>query len=136
VVVVRHVVGMKRPEPVRPRPVPCLGDESVDAHLLAGDAHAGISVRVVVSKCDVEWQHLTDLLRMVPAPYNELIWQPSYAPSPPPNFNPATIAGQLVLGAQQGVTDAPVDAGVLPHSYYATTYPAISDVAEMTAVAQ
>ncbi|HWS94831.1 MAG TPA: PE-PPE domain-containing protein, partial [Mycobacterium sp.] len=76
-----------------------------------------------------------DLVRMVPPPYNELIWQPSYAPSPPPNFNPATIAGQLVLGAQQGATDALVDIGVLPTSYYATTYPAINDVAEMTAVA-
>jgi hypothetical protein len=77
-----------------------------------------------------------DLLRMVPPPYNELIAQPSYAPSPPPTFNPATIAGQLVLGAQQGVTDALVDIGALPPSYYATTYPAINDVAEMTAVAQ
>jgi hypothetical protein len=79
---------------------------------------------------------MDDLLRMVPPPYNELIVPPSYAPSPPPNFNPATIAGQLVVGAQQGVTDALVDIGVLPPSYYATTYPAINDVAEMTAVAE
>jgi hypothetical protein len=77
-----------------------------------------------------------DLLRMVPPPYNELIWQPSYAPSPPPHFNPVTIGQQLVLGAQQGVTDALVDIGVLPSSYYATTYPAINDVAQMTAVAE
>ena len=33
------------------------------------------------------------------------------------------------------VTDALVDIGALPPSYYATTYPAINDVAEMTAVA-
>lgn len=76
-----------------------------------------------------------DLLRMVPPPYNELIAQPGYTPSPPPNFNPVTIGGQLVLGAQQGVTDALVDLGALPPSYYATTYPAINDLAEMTAVA-
>jgi hypothetical protein len=76
-----------------------------------------------------------DLLRLVPPPYNILIAQPGYTPSPPPNFNPVTIGGQLVLGAQQGVTDALVDIGVLPPSYYATTYPAINDLAEMTAVA-
>ncbi|OBG42637.1 hypothetical protein A5672_10955 [Mycobacterium alsense] len=76
-----------------------------------------------------------DLLRMVPPPYNILIDQPTYAPSPPPNFNAATIAGQLVLGAQQGVIDALVDFGALPPSYYATTYPAINDLAYMTAVA-
>ena len=80
------------------------------------------------------------LLNSIPAPYNELIsllnYPPLYPPSPPPNFNPVTIAEQLVLGAQQGFTDALVDIGVLPSSYYATTYPAINDVAEMTAVAQ
>lgn len=76
-----------------------------------------------------------DLLRMVPPPYNILIDQPSSAPTPPPNFNAATIAGQLVLGAQQGITDALVDFGALPPSYYATTYPAINNLAYMTAVA-
>jgi hypothetical protein len=70
-----------------------------------------------------------------PPPYNELIWQPSYTPSPPPHFNPVTIGQQLVLGAQQGVNDALVEIGVSPSSYYATTYPAINSVAEMTAVA-
>jgi hypothetical protein len=76
-----------------------------------------------------------DLLRMVPPPYNELIWQPSYAPSPLPHNNPVTIWNELVLGGQQGVTDALVDIGVLPSSYYATTYPAINELAKMTAVA-
>jgi PE-PPE domain/PE family len=76
-----------------------------------------------------------DLLNSIPPPMNEFVWQPNYAPSPPPNWNPATIAGQLVLGAQQGVTDALVDVGLLPSSYYATAYPAINDISYMTAVA-
>ena len=57
-------------------------------------------------------------------------------PTVPPNFNPATTAGQLVLGAQQGVDDGFVDLGLLPPSYYATTYPAVNVLAEMVAVAE
>ncbi|ORW32527.1 hypothetical protein AWB91_11330 [Mycobacterium paraense] len=76
-----------------------------------------------------------DLLRLVPPPWNELIAQPGYTPSPLPNFDPVTIGGQLVLGAQQGVVDALVDLGALPPTYYATTYPAINDLRQMTAVA-
>jgi hypothetical protein len=79
---------------------------------------------------------LDDLLNLVPPPYNALVSLPIYAQSPAPNFNPATIAEQLLIGAQQEVTDALVDIGVLPASYYATTYPAINSVAAMTAVAQ
>jgi len=81
---------------------------------------------------------LDDLLNVIPPPYNELISFPGYPhpQSPLPNFNPVTITQQLLTGAQQGVTDSLVDIGVLPQSYYATTYPAINDVAEMTAVAQ
>jgi hypothetical protein len=56
-------------------------------------------------------------------------------PTVPPNFNAATTAGQLVLGAQQGVNDAFVDLGLLPPSDYATTYPAVNVLAEMVAVA-
>jgi hypothetical protein len=76
-----------------------------------------------------------DFLRMIPPPYNELIWQPDYTPSPLPDNNPLTIWRELVIGGQQGVTDALVDIGVLPQSYYATTYPAINDLAKMTAIA-
>ena len=76
-----------------------------------------------------------DLLRNVPPPYNELIWQPDYTPSPLPHNNPAVIWKELVVGGQQGVTDALVDIGVLPQSYYATTYPAINDLAKMTKIA-
>jgi hypothetical protein len=81
---------------------------------------------------------LDDLLNVVPPQYNELISFPGYPypQSPLPNFNPVTITQQLLTGAQQGVTDSLVDIGMLPQSYYATTYPAINDVAEMTAVAQ
>ena len=57
-------------------------------------------------------------------------------PTVPPNFNPATTAGQLVLGAQQGVNDAFVDLGLLPPSYYATTYPAVNVLGEMVGVAE
>ncbi|MGA7052417.1 MAG: PE-PPE domain-containing protein [Mycobacterium sp.] len=57
-------------------------------------------------------------------------------PTVPPNFDPGTAAGQLVLGAQQGVDDALVDIGVLPLSYYATTYPAVNVLAEMAAVTE
>ncbi|BBZ42291.1 PE family protein [Mycobacterium conspicuum] len=76
-----------------------------------------------------------DLLRSVPPPWNELIWQPDYTPSPLPHNNPLVIYRELVIGAQQGVTDALVDIGVLPQSYYATTYPAINDLAKMTKIA-
>jgi hypothetical protein len=76
-----------------------------------------------------------DLLRNVPPPWNELIWQPDYTPSPLPHNNPLTIWRELIIGGQQGVTDALVDIGVLPPSYYATTYPAINDLAKMTAIA-
>ncbi|MGA7050836.1 MAG: PE-PPE domain-containing protein [Mycobacterium sp.] len=77
-----------------------------------------------------------DLLNLIPPPYNELIAQPGYPPMPLPDLNPVTIAGQLVLGAQQGVGDAFVDLGLLPPSYYATTYPAVNVLAEMVAVAE
>jgi hypothetical protein len=57
-------------------------------------------------------------------------------PAVPPNFNAATTAGQLVLGAQQGVNDAFVDLGLLPPSDYATTYPAVNVLGEMVAIAE
>lgn len=63
------------------------------------------------------------------------IYPPIHPDIPNPDFDPATIAGQLITGAQQGVTDALVDIGVLPPSYYATTYPAVNSVAAVTAVA-
>ena len=75
---------------------------------------------------------------MFPPPYNELIWPaglhtrfPAAAQSQPGDH----LESQLVLGGQQGVTDALVDIGVLPQSYYATTYPAINDLAKMTKIA-
>jgi PE-PPE domain/PE family len=52
-----------------------------------------------------------------------------------PSHNPLTVYQQLITGAQQGFTDALVDVGVLPESYYATTYPAINDLAQMVKIA-
>jgi hypothetical protein len=78
-----------------------------------------------------------DLLNFAQPYLNDLgVYLPTYpAVSPNPNFDPVIIAGQLFTGAQQGVTDALVDIGVLPPSYYATTYPAVNSVAAVTAVA-
>lgn len=79
---------------------------------------------------------VNDLFKLVQPQLAYLgIYPPIHPDIPNPNFNPATIAGQLVTGAQQGITDALVDIGVLPPSYYATTYPAINNVAAVTAVA-
>jgi hypothetical protein len=66
---------------------------------------------------------------------------PGFSPSggetsPPPNFNAASIYGQLVTGAQQGVTDALVDIGVLPASDFAKTYPAINNISYVAPVAE
>lgn len=63
------------------------------------------------------------------------IYLPIYPQSPNPNFNPVTIAGQLLTGAQQGVTNSLVSLGALPPSYYATTYPGVASVAAVAPVA-
>ncbi|MGO8770286.1 MAG: hypothetical protein ACLQIK_02260 [Mycobacterium sp.] len=62
------------------------------------------------------------------------VFLPPYPDIPSPNFNLATIGSDLVLGAQQGVTDALVDVGLLPPSYYATTYPGVNRVSTIAPV--
>jgi PE-PPE domain len=79
---------------------------------------------------------VNDFFKLVQPPLSNVdIYLPIHPDIPDPNFDPATIFGQLLTGAQQGVTDALVDVGALPPSYYATTYPAVNSVAAVTAIA-
>jgi len=79
---------------------------------------------------------LGELLTLAQPQLNALgVFLPPYPDIPSPNFSLTTIGSQLVLGAQQGVTDALVDIGLLPPSYYATTYPAVNSVSAIAPVA-
>jgi hypothetical protein len=62
------------------------------------------------------------------------VYLPTYPASLDPNFDPIAIYSELVTGAHQGITDALVDIGVLPPSYFATTYPAVNSVSAVAAV--
>jgi len=79
---------------------------------------------------------LGELLTLAQPQLNALgVFLPPYPDIPSPNFSLTTVVSQLVLGAQQGVTDALVDIGLLPPSYYATTYPAVNSVSAIAPVA-
>ncbi|MGB9303174.1 MAG: PE-PPE domain-containing protein [Mycobacterium sp.] len=79
---------------------------------------------------------VNDLFKLLQPQLNDIgVYLPIHPDVPDPGFKPATISGQLLTGAQQGLTDALVDIGVLPPSYYATTPPAVNSVAAVTAVA-
>jgi hypothetical protein len=79
---------------------------------------------------------LNDLFKLLQPQLVDIgVYLPIHPDIPAPGFNPVTIGGQLLIGAQQGVTNALVDVGVLPTSYYATTYPAVNTVAAVAKVA-
>lgn len=77
-----------------------------------------------------------DLFRMLQPRLEDMgVYLPIYPQSPNPDFNPVTIAGLLLTGAQQGVTNSLVSIGALPASYYSTTYPGVASVAAVAPVA-
>jgi hypothetical protein len=79
---------------------------------------------------------MEDLLNYLQPQLNAVgVYPPVYPASPNPDFNLLTIAGHLVTGTQQGVTNSLVALGVLPASEYSTTYPGIASVAAVSPVA-
>jgi hypothetical protein len=79
---------------------------------------------------------VNDLFKLLQPQLEDVgIYLPIHPDSPAPDFNPAAIFGQLLTGAQQGVTNALVSVGVLPPTYYSTTYPGVANVAAVAPVA-